>query len=271
MTQRITVTSPKGGVGKTTVALNLALAFAERGMRTLLVDTDPQGGIGHSLAQGDTDLPGLADAMMGVCSPLEAIRPTKLRTLSLLPRGRLSPIDSAEFELAIGTSSALDDVLRQVEDDFDLVLVDTPSGVGLVTRAALRCSDFALVPFQAEPLALRSLVQALEVIRFVRAKENPRLELLGILPTMVERTKDPSHQVMMEIWSGFEGVLDTAIPRADVFASASQRGLPVAFLGGTPSPEARRFAGLANELLEIMNRFRPNEASDAERAERALL
>lgn len=271
MTRRITVSSPKGGVGKTTVALNLALAFAERGQRTLLVDTDPQGGIGHSLAQGDTELPGLSDAMMGACGPAEAIRPTKLRALSLLPRGRLSPVDAAEFELAIGTTGALDDVLCAVERDFDLVVVDTPSGVGLVTRSVLRIADFVLLPFQAEPLALRSLVQALEVIRHVRAHENPKLELLGILPTMVERTKDPSHQVMMEIWSGFEGVLDTAVPRADVFTVASQRGLPVAFLGGVPSPEARRFDGLASELAEIMNRLRPTQEGEAPRAERALL
>ncbi len=271
MTRRIAITSPKGGVGKTTVALNLALAMAERGTPTLLVDTDPQGGIGHSLAQSDTELPGIADALMGACTPAEALRPTKHRSLTLLPRGRLAPVDAADFELAMGTSRALDDLLREVESPFEVVIVDTPSGVGLVSRAVLRCADFALIPFQAEPLALRSLVQALEVIRHVREKENPRLELLGILPTMVERTKDPSHQVMMEIWSGFEGVLDTSIPRADVFASASQRGLPVAFLGGVPSPEARRFSGLASEITELMNRFRPSEADHVERAERALL
>ncbi len=271
MTRRITITSPKGGVGKTTVALNLALAIAERGTPTLLVDVDPQGGIGHSLAQSDAELPGIADALMGACSPAEAIRPTKLRTLSLLPRGRLAPVDAAEFELAVGTSPALDELLRTVEAPFEVVLIDTPSGVGLVSRAALRCSDFALVPFQAEPLALRSLVQALEVIRHVQRAENPKLELLGILPTMVERMKEPSHQVMVEIWSGFEGVLDTTIPRAEVFANASQRGLPVAFLGGAPSPEARRFTGLAAEVTELMNRLRPSEAEHAERAEQALL
>lgn len=118
---------------------------------------------------------------------------------------------------------------------------------------------------------MRSLVQALRVVDHVQGGENPRLELLGILPTMVERTKDPSHAVMMELWSHFDGVLETTIPRADVFALASERGVPVGFLGGAPAPEARRFDVLAREVFDRMDRKVAEGRTHVERPERTLL
>ncbi|MEZ4226221.1 MAG: ParA family protein [Polyangiaceae bacterium] len=271
MTHRITMCSQKGGVGKTTVSLNLALAMAERGRKVLLVDLDPQGGIGHALARGDTELVGLADLLMEQISPEEAVLPTRVPNLSLLPRGRLDPVDACEYELAVGARGVLSSSLSRVDGPFDVVVIDTPSGLGLVTRAALAASDFALMPFQAEPLALRSVSQALRVIDRVRLTENPRLELLGILPTMVDRNNDPSHDVMLEMWTGFEGVLDTAIPRADVFSKASAMGLPVGFLPGRISPEARRFEMLAAELDTHMLMLKPEMETTHEQPQRALL
>ncbi len=271
MAHRIVVASQKGGVGKTTISLHLALALAERGRPTLLVDLDPQGGIGHSLAKGDTELAGLADRLMEQIGPNDALLPTKQPHLSLLPRGRLDPLDVCEFERVVHEPGVLDSVLKEVEGLFHFVILDTPSGLGMVTRGALAAADFVLVPVQASSLTLRSISQILRVIDHVRESENTRLRLLGILPTMVERDSEPSQAVMVDLWTGFSGVLDTIIPRAEVFGRASRSGLPIGFLGGRVSPEVRRFDALATEVEGIISSFAPTEDSDVEQEERQLL
>lgn len=271
MAKRIVIASQKGGVGKTTVALHLALALAERGRRTLLADLDPQGGVGLSLARADAELVGLADRLMNVVSAEEAVMKTHLPALSLLPRGRLDPVDVCEFEQALYAPGVLDGVLREVEDPFDVVILDTPSGLGMITRGALRAASFVLMPFQASALSLRSISQALRVVEHVKATENPALALLGILPTMAERDDEPSQQILVDIWTGFAGVLDTVIPRSDVFARASREGLPIGYLAGPLSAEARRFETLAAEVEGLMETMSPIEARNADRPQRHLL
>ena len=268
----IAIANEKGGVGKTTVALNLALALAEKGLCTLLVDLDPQGGIGHSLKREDAELLGLADLLMGQASASQAVLGTRLESLALLPRGRLDPVDVPEFELALHSPSVLKKALNKATSDFERVLLDCPSGLGLISRRALAVSDFALVPFQAEPLCLRSVSRVLRVIEQVKNQENENLQLLGILATMVERDRDVSHDVMAELWTDFAGVLDTVIPRNEVFLDASQRGLPVGYLGGRTPPEARRFQVLASEVEAVMEELTlTGSQDDVERQERALL
>jgi chromosome partitioning protein len=269
--RRICIASQKGGVGKTTVALNLAVAMAERGRKTLLVDLDPQGGIGLSLGRADASLVGLADLLTAHVSPAEALLPTKLPGLTLLPRGRLDAVDACEFEQALYGPGVLEGALSGVSPGFDILVLDTPSGLGLVTRATLGVSDFVLVPFQTEALALRSVSQILRVIEHVRESENPRLRLLGILPTMIERTKGGSLEVLGDIWSGFSGVLESIVPRVATFSEASRLGVPVAFLPGPVSPEARRFDLLAAELELLMERLDGTEGSHEARPQRDLL
>jgi len=271
MANRIIIASQKGGVGKTTVALHLALALAERGRRTLLVDLDPQGGIGLSLARADAELAGIADRLMNVVSAAEAVVQTHVPGLSLLPRGRLDPVDVCEFEQALHAPGVLDGLLREVEGPFDVVILDTPSGMGMITRGALRAATFVLMPFQASALSLRSISQALRVVEHVKTTENPELLLLGILPTMAERDDEPSQEILIDIWTGFEGVMDTVIPRSDIFARASRAGLPIGFLAGPPSAEARRFETLAAEVEGLMETMSPSEARNADRPQRKLL
>jgi chromosome partitioning protein len=256
MPRRLVIASQKGGVGKTTVALNLAVALAERGRRTLLADLDPQGAIGLSLAKGDTELPGLAELLSGVASPADAVVATRLPGLSLLPRGRLDATDVASYEEAVSRPRALDEVLSACEAGRDVVVVDTPSGLGRVTTAALAAANFALLAFQTESLALRSVGQALAVIEHIQATRNPSLRLVGILPTLVERERAGGQVVLSEIWSGFPDALETVVPRSDAFARASALGVPVGFLGGgAGGPEARRFDLLADEIEGRMARL----------------
>ncbi len=271
MSDRVVVASQKGGVGKTTVCLNLGVALAESGKRTLIVDLDPQGAIGLALARGETEWLGLADHLTGQAGLDQIVVQTKLPALSLLPRGRLNPLDVTTYEAALAQPEGLAPLLNAVERDFEYLILDTPSGLGRITRAALSTCEFVLVPFQAEPLALRSVSQLLLLIDHIQGSDNPCLKMLGFCPTMVELSKEGSLDVMKELWAGFSGVLDTAIPRSDAITLASSEGLPLSHLGGRLWPEARRFTLLA---VEIENRIRdlgPEQGEEDERPRRELV
>jgi chromosome partitioning protein len=271
MANILSVVSSKGGTGKTTVALNLAVALAEGGDPTLLVDIDPLGAIGFSLAKSDTEWKGLAEFMMKQATIDEAVIETKLPGLSLLPRGRLDPVDVGIYEELLRDSSALSEVMAAVGDRFRFIIIDTPSGLGMITRAALAVSGFALLPLQAEPLALRAVSQTLRVLKHVKENENEVLELLGILPTMVQLNKDVSFNIMTTVWASLGGVLETYIPRADVFGVASEKGLPIAFLSGKYPPEALRFELLATEIKDIIRSLGGATGEVDERPQRELI
>jgi len=236
MSKVMALVSQKGGVGKTTVALNLATTFAEKGRRVLLVDLDPQGALGLSLRRPDTEWIGLTEHLM-LGSPLpDVMVETKLAGLSLLPRGRLDPLDAMEFETLLGTRGLLQSVLNPVADNFDLVIIDTPSGLGAIPRAALYASDWALGVIQCEVLSMRSLQQLLRLIEGIRDRENPELTVLAFLLTMVDLGVPTSVNVAAELWTGFDGILETHLPRSPVFLQASEEGLPysVALSQGLP-------------------------------------
>lgn len=271
MAHVISLVSSKGGTGKTTTALNLAVALAERGRRTVLVDFDPQGSIGLSLAKGEGEWTGLAEVLLAGM-PLDSVLvQTKVPALSILPRGRLDAVDVREYEILLNSPARLAELVAQLAADRQYVIIDCPSGLGIITRAALASSGFALVPLQAEPLALRSIGQVLRVIEHVRQQENPALRLLGLLPTMVELRRETSLNVMGTVWSEFEGVLDTAIPRGEAFARASEMGLPVGFMGGRTPPEARRFEILADEIERVITEISGTEGEGHEKVQRQLV
>jgi chromosome partitioning protein len=271
MANIVSIVSSKGGTGKTTVALNLAVALAEAGDQTLLIDVDPLGAIGFSLARSDTEWRGLAECMMQQASVEEAIVQTKLPTLSILPRGRLDPVDVGLYEQLLNSSQTLRAIIAAVEHKFRYVIIDTPSGLGLITRAALAVSNYALLPLQAEPLALRAISQTLRVVMHVRAHENNDLALLGILATMVQLSKDVSFNIMNTVWGSLTNVLETYIPRADVFHVASEKGLPVSFLPGKYPPEAIRFELLATEIKDIIYTMGGLTGGVDERPQRELI
>jgi chromosome partitioning protein len=271
MANIISVVSSKGGTGKTTVALNLAVALAENGDNTLLIDVDPLGAIGLSLARNDTEWEGLAEYLIKNISLETAIIKTKLPSLSILPRGRLDPLHVGIYEEILHSSETLKEITTTVGDAFRFIIIDTPSGLGNITRASLSVSGYALLPLQAESLSLRSISQTLRVIAHVRENENPDLQLLGILPTMVQLHQDTSFNVMNMVWSSLPGVLETHIPRAEIFAQASEKGLPVAFMGGQYPPEALRFELLVSEIKNIIQDLGGKTGDPDERPQRELI
>ncbi len=271
MAHTIVVASVKGGSGKTTTTLNLSVALAERGRSVVMIDLDPQGSIGLALAQKDTEWAGLAEYLMKT-APLEnVVLKTKMNGLSILPRGRLNAVDVCEFEKVIFDSDALTVITEKLSSQYDYILMDTPSGLGMITRAAMRVCTHLLTTFQAEPMALRSVSQLLRVIEHVKKSENPNLTLLGILPTMVNMENDASMGVMNTVWSGFGGILDTYVPRADIFLTASEAGVPVDFLPGKKRPEARRFEKLSMEIEILIAQLGDEAAEGNERVQRKLV
>lgn len=252
MSKVMALVSQKGGVGKSTVALNLATTFAEQGRRVLLVDLDPQGALGLSLRRADAQWIGLTEHLM-LGTPLpDVLVKTKLPGLSLLPRGRLDPWDALEFESLVGTRGLLEGVLSPLGESFELVILDTPSGLGAIPRAALRASDWALGIVQCEVLSLRSLQQLLRLLEGIREQENPRLLVLAFLLTMVDLGVASSVNVAADLWTGFDGLLETHLPRSSAFLAASEDGLPLSHMSGPLSAEARRFGMLVQELESRM-------------------
>ncbi len=248
----LAITSQKGGVGKTTVALNLAFSLATRRRRTLLIDTDPQGAIGLSLGQAN-EKPGLAAIVLEGASLADALIQTNNQFLTILPTGQLRAIEAPELASKLVGGRPISSLNRALADHFDLVLYDTPSGFTGVTLGVLRGCDFTLSPLQAEPIAARSLTQLLSVIGELRAEGCP-ITLAGVVLSMLQLRDDSSLGVAQEVWGRLPSdlVFDTHIPRDAVFLAASKAGVPVGLLSRTPPPVAAVFDQLAIELEQIL-------------------
>ncbi|MBK1832708.1 ParA family protein [Roseibacillus ishigakijimensis] len=228
----IAVSSQKGGVGKTTLSVNLAHAFARAGRRTLLVDADPQGSVGLSLAKKAGDLPGFYDFMADPSLPLgQLVVPTRLPTFSLMAAGQ-----SSDYEQGAGAEGEvplrMKEFLRTVKaGGYELCLIDTAAGLFGVTAEILTASTAVIVPQQAEPLGIRSVPKLLSLLARMREK-NPRLTVLGILLTMMQPRLAESREAARGVKEILppELLFRTTIPRDDLFLRASARGVPVGAL-----------------------------------------
>jgi chromosome partitioning protein len=245
--QVISFANQKGGVAKTTTTLNLAVAFAEKGNRVLCVDLDPQSNL--TMSQGidpDSLDVSMYDVLVNRTSIREVIRKREIDVAC-------SSIDLAGAEIAmstqIGRERSLEKALKVVEGDYDFVCIDTPPSLGLLTVNALTASDRVIVPVQCEYLSMRGLLQLQNTLEMIRENLNPRVEIEGILPTMLDSRTVHAKEAVEILEENFgDLVFQTRIKKAIKFAEAPVRGASV--LKYDPKGNAADYyRALAQEVL----------------------
>lgn len=248
MTVTIAVTNQKGGVGKTTSAINIAYYLAKEGQRVLLVDLDPQGNASSGLGIDKEDLEATTGEVLLQTTELAvAVKATDYKGLSILPT--TSHLANVEAELANlpNKFTRLKTALQSV-DGYDVVIIDCPPSLSLLTINGLIAAKFVILPVQAEFYALEGLGQLLETMKLVRKGMNTGLELLGVLPTMMDSRTTLSNQVHQEIVKHFgDKVFQTAIPRNIRLAEAPSHGVPVGAYDRW-SKGARAYKAVAKEI-----------------------
>ncbi len=249
------VANQKGGVGKTTTAINLATALAAIGKPTLLIDIDPQGNASTGLGIDHADRKvTIYDVLLGGAPLGDAVMPTKVPRLSIVP----STVDLSGAELELidmerrnyRLKDALAAFAESNEQNFAYVLIDCPPSLTLLTVNAMAAADAVLVPLQCEFFALEGLTQLLKTIERVRAGLNPQLEVQGIVLTMYDKRNKLSDQVAADVRGHMgEKVYKTVIPRNVRISEAPSHGLP-ALIYDLKCPGSQAYIKLAGELIQ---------------------
>jgi chromosome partitioning protein len=251
MTQTICISNQKGGVGKTTTAVNLSAALAVSGKKTLLVDCDPQANattatgidkpsLGHSLYHG----------LIRKSDPHEIIISTKVKNLRILPAN----VDLIGFEVEMMASTDREEILKKllagVKQQYDYVIIDCPPSLSLLTLNALTAADSVIIPLQSEFFALEGLGQLLATIKRIKLSLNPGLKIKGILLTMFDRRTNLARQVVEDAETHFkEMIFKTRIPRNIKLGEAHSFGMPI-IVYDPASTGSKSYIALAKELLQ---------------------
>ncbi len=247
----IAIASQKGGVGKTTTAINLGACLAQESRRVLVVDIDPQGNASSGLGiNGNDQRVGTYEVLIGQSEIAPAVLATALANLDLLSTGQR--LSGAEVELVgmMARETRLKTALAPVRGDYDFVLIDCPPSLGLLTVNALTAADSVFIPLQTEYLALEGLTQLVGAIRLVQDHLNPALRIEGVLLTMFDARLNLSQQVADEARKFFaERVYKTMIPRNVRLSEAPSFGKPIV-LYDPHSTGAESYRELAREVLD---------------------
>jgi chromosome partitioning protein len=257
----IAITSQKGGVGKTTVAVNLAYALARRGWNTLLMDTDPQGSVGLSLSEKARKCPGFYDALRSGRDGVDYILHTRLPELKIMPAGQVDNFFDVRPPGGDGRAALTRMLDALAATGLDVVIIDTPAGLTGCTADVLRVVDYALVPQQAEPLGVRSLPQLLGALQQLR-QQGARIQLAGLLLTMMQHGQHESAEVGRELRQIIPPRLmfESVVPRDPLFLKASGLGVPLGLLYANPPAAAVAFDHLAAELEARLRLHAPDDA-----------
>jgi chromosome partitioning protein len=250
VTKVISITNQKGGVGKTTTAVNLAFYLAKNGKSTLLIDFDPQGNATSGLGVDKQKIEKtMSDVVTGTIGLNEAILPTAYKNFFLAPSTPFLANTEVQLAQAEHRFSRLKNSIETSSNKFDVIIIDCPPSLSLLTVNGLVAADCVLLPVQAEFYALEGLGQLLETMKLIRKAMNPTLELLGVLPTMMDSRTTLSGQVYEEIKKHFPGkVFDVTIPRNIRLAEAPSHGLPIGAYDRF-SKGARAYKALAREVI----------------------
>ena len=244
----IAIANQKGGVGKTTTAINLGAGLGALERRVLLVDCDPQGNATRGLGTKSVP-PHLYHVLVGETPIEEAVRPTGFPNLDLLPSQRDLVGVEVEFVGQEGWEARLGGILSGVADRYDTILLDCPPSLGHLTVGALTAADAVLVPLQCEYFALEGISELMSTVRRIQGGLNPRLAIAGILLTMYDDRTNLSKDVAEEIRAHFAGkVYETIVPRNIRLAEAPSHGLPI-FQYDIKSRGAEAYLALAREFL----------------------
>ncbi len=251
MGKSISIANQKGGVGKTTTAINLAACLAAAERKTLLIDCDPQGNATNGVGI-DTNLiqeKNIYHVLIGAIPPEKAIMGTDIGTLDIIPANRDLIGVEVEFVSLQNREKKLRGILKNIDSLYDFIIIDCPPSLGFLTVNSLVASDYIIIPLQCEYFALEGLGQLLNTVKLVQARLNPSLSLAGILLTMFDTRNRLSHRVSEEVKKYFgERVFKTIIPRNVRLSESPSHGLPI-ILYDINSRGAICYMELAQEIL----------------------
>lgn len=246
----ISIANQKGGVGKTTTAVNVSAILAKKGKKVMLIDADPQGNASSGLGLEKNIENSLYDVLINDVHIQETIQNTELKSLKVCPSNM--DLAGAEVELVseMSREQRLKEKLDVIKDKYDFIIIDCPPSLGLITLNAFTASDSVLIPVQCEYFALEGLGQLLNTINLVKKHLNKALEIEGAVLTMYDMRTNLSNQVVKEVKRYFEDkVYKTVIPRNIKLSEAPSFGMPI-IMYDSKSKGARAYEKLARELLK---------------------